>query len=444
MSGSSIMEANSFSGAFAEGMDEDVQQLVERRQKVMGGAYRLFYREPVHLVRGRGARLWDAAGREYIDMYNNVASLGHCHPAVIEAVTAQMSQLNTHTRYLHETVVDYTERLLETFPAAIDRAMYMCTGSEANDLAIRVAQQYTGARGIIVTSEAYHGTSALTSGASPALGSGQPLAPEVRAVPAPDTYREGADAGARFARDVRAAAADLAAHGHGTAALLIDSILSSDGVLPGPRGMLGAAAAEVRAAGGIVIADEVQPGFGRTGDTFWGFERHALDPEIVTLGKPMGNGMPVSGLVARGDVLAAFSDDLPYFNTFGGNPVSMAAASAVLRVLQEERLMEHSARIGGQLLESLSTLADRHELVGDVRGAGLFIGFELVEDRTTKAPARTAALQVIEELRRRGVLTSVAGPYGDVLKLRPPLAFQESDIAPVVAALDDSLRVVEH
>ncbi|MDQ1083066.1 MULTISPECIES: aspartate aminotransferase family protein [Microbacterium] len=444
MSGSSIMEANSFRGFAADGDETDLQRLIGRRQRVLGGAYRLFYREPVHLVRGEGARLWDAEGREYIDMYNNVASLGHCHPAVVAAVTEQMSRLNTHTRYVHETIVDYTERLLETFPAHIDRAMYMCTGSEANDLAIRVARQYTGHRGIIVTAEAYHGTSDLTSGASPALGSGQPLAPEVRTVAAPDTYREGDAAGARFAADVRAAIADLDEHGYGVAGLLVDSILSSDGVLPGPRGMLSDAAAAVRAGGGVVIADEVQPGFGRTGETFWGFDRHRLDPEIVTLGKPMGNGMPVSGLVARGDVLAAFSDHLPYFNTFGGNPVSMAAASAVLRTLQEERLMQHSARVGEELLERLSMLALTHPLVGDVRGAGLFIGFELVSDRDTKEPATVAALRVLEELRRRGVLTSVAGPHGNVLKLRPPLAFQSSDIDPVIDALDEALSVVEH
>ena len=437
---STIMDTNSFRAEHAEALDARTRSLTDRRDRLLGESYRLFYRNPVHLVRGEGQYLWDAAGEKYLDVYNNVASIGHCHPAVIAAVHAQMSQLNTHTRYLHERILDYTADLLTTVPDAINKAMYMCTGSEANDLAIRITKACSGGTGIIVTREAYHGTSELTSGASPALGSGQPLAPTTRLVPPPDRYRVDApDLGAWWAQEIQKQIDDMAAHGIKFAGLLVDSIFSSDGVLPGPRGFLQPALDVVHANGGIFIADEVQPGFARTGESFWGFGRHGIVPDVVTLGKPMGNGIPVSGLLAKAEVLAAFSDDIPYFNTFGGNPVSMAAAQAVLQVIREEKLQAHSLNVGEQLRRELARLADRHPCVGDVRGAGLFTGFELVSDRETKAPDKALALDVIERLRAERVLTSVAGPYGNVLKLRPPLAFQRGDIDWLVGSLDKVL-----
>ncbi|MFP1960884.1 aspartate aminotransferase family protein [Lonsdalea quercina] len=437
---STIMDTNSFRAEHADALSQDIRQLTDKRSKVLGESYRLFYRNPVHLVRGEGQYLWDASGKQYLDVYNNVASIGHCHPAVIDAVQQQMSQLNTHTRYLHERILDYTEGLLTTLPPEITKAMYMCTGSEANDLAIRVARAYSGGTGIIVSQEAYHGTSDLTSGASPALGSGQPLAATTRLVPAPDRYRVAApDLGVWFANEIQKQIDDMAAHGIKFAGFLADSIFSSDGVLPDPVGFLQPAIDVVHANGGIFIADEVQPGFARTGDTFWGFARHGVVPDIVTMGKPMGNGIPVSGLFAKADVLAAFSDEIPYFNTFGGNPVSMAAAQAVLKVIRDEGLQEHSKTVGALLKQELAALAQRHECVGDVRGAGLFIGFELVSDREKKTADKPLALAVIEHLREERVLTSVAGPYGNVLKLRPPLAFQTQDIDWLVGALDKAL-----
>lgn len=437
---STIMDTNSFRAEHADALDKDVRKLTDKRSQVLGESYRLFYRNPVHLVRGKGQYLWDAAGNKYLDVYNNVASIGHCHPAVIEAVHQQMSLLNTHTRYLHERILDYSADLLTTVPDEINKAMYMCTGSEANDLAIRVARAYSGGTGIIVSREAYHGTSELTSGASPALGSGQPLAATTRLVPAPDRYRvNAADLGVWFANEIQKQIDDMAAHGIKFAGFLADSIFSSDGVLPGPAGYLKPAIDVVHANGGIFIADEVQPGFARTGDSFWGFARHDIVPDVVTLGKPMGNGIPVSALLAKADVLAAFSDEIPYFNTFGGNPVSIAAAQAVLSVIREENLQEHSRVVGEKLRLELAHLADRHDCVGDVRGAGLFIGFELVSDREAKTPDKQLALDVIEQLRADHVLTSVAGPHGNVLKLRPPLAFQEQDIDWLVGALDKAL-----
>jgi len=442
---STIMDTNSFRPEHADALDPATRELTRRREEVLGGSYRLFYRRPVHLVRGERQYLFDADGKRYLDLYNNVASLGHCHPAVVEAVTAQMQTLNTHTRYLHETILDYTDDLLSTLPAGAWKAMYMCTGSEANDLAVRVAREFTGNSGVIATTEAYHGTSELTSGISPALGTGQDISPAARFVPAPDAYRQhltDVEIGRWFADRVREAIASLQEQGFGVAAFIADSIFSSDGVLPGNPGYLAEAIDVVRAAGGVFIADEVQPGFARTGEEFWGFARHGIVPELVTLGKPMGNGIPVSGLLGRADVLAAFSDRIPYFNTFGGNPVSMAAAQAVLRTIRKEKLQQHAATVGAQFLAELRTLSATHDAVGDVRGAGLFTGFELVADRGTREPDRDLALAVLEELRDRGVLTSVAGPHGNVLKLRPPLAFQAADIDHVVGALDASLTAL--
>ncbi|WP_235212776.1 aspartate aminotransferase family protein [Burkholderia sp. MSh2] len=439
------MDTNSFRAEHAAALDAGSRALTQRRARLLGDSYRLFYRKPVHLVRGLGQYLWDAQNVKYLDVYNNVASIGHCHPAVIEAVNEQMQALNTHTRYLHERILDYTEDLMTTLPSEVSRAMYMCTGSEANDLAMRIACAYSGGTGIIVSREAYHGTSYLTSGASPALGSNQPLAPTTRLVPAPDRYRVDApDLGIWFAEQIQLQIDDMVAHGIKFAGFMADSIFSSDGVLPGPAGYLQPAIDTVHRNGGIFIADEVQPGFARTGESFWGFGRHGVVPDVVTTGKPMGNGIPVSALFARPEVLAAFSDEIPYFNTFGGNPVSLAAAQAVLNVIRTERLQEHSRRVGGQLLNELAKLADRHECVGDVRGAGLFIGFELVADRAAKTPDKVRALNVIEELRERRVLTSVAGPYGNVLKLRPPLAFQPADIDWLVGALDEALSATAH
>ncbi|GAB3277838.1 aspartate aminotransferase family protein [Kineosporia babensis] len=436
------MDSNSFRPADRDQLAQQTRELTDRRAQLLAGSYRLFYREPVHLVRGQGQYLYDADGRQYLDLYNNVASLGHCHPAVVQAVTEQMQQLNTHTRYLHERILDYTDDLLSTFPAEKDwRAVYMCTGSEANDLALRVAQAHTSGEGVIATAEAYHGTSALTSAVSPALGSGQPIAPTVRLVPAPDTYRTGiADIGTWFANQVQSAIDDLRAHNVRLSALILDPLFSSDGVLPGTPGFLAPVVDVVRRNGGLIIADEVQPGFGRTGERFWGFARHGFVPDLVTLGKPMGNGMPVSGLVGQADVMASFSDRLPYFNTFGGNPVSMAAAQAVLDTIRADNLQEHSLHVGELTRQALRDVAARHEVLGDVRGVGLYTGVELIEDADGRVPDAGLALDVVENLRRQGVLTSTAGPDGNVLKLRPPLAFSSGNVDWLAGALDASVH----
>ena len=305
---SSIMDTNSYSDDYVSLLSATTKDMISRREKWMGGAYRLFYRKPVNLVRGKGQYLWDAEGNKYLDMYNNVAGIGHCHPAVVEAVTEQMKLLNTHTRYLHERIIDYSEDLLAMMPGEIDKIMFMCTGSEANDLALRVAQEYTGGTGIIVSREAYHGTSALTSGCSPALGSEQPLLPNVRLIDTPDYYRHGGtpeEFTAWYSGEMQKKIDELAAAGYKFSCFLADSIFSSDGVHPDPVGFLKAAIDVVHKNGGVFIADEVQPGFARTGDAFWGFARHGIIPDMVTTGKPMGNGIPISGLAAKHEVLEA-------------------------------------------------------------------------------------------------------------------------------------------
>jgi 4-aminobutyrate aminotransferase-like enzyme len=394
--------------------------LVARRAKALGPAYRLFYETPVHLVRGEGVWLFDRAGEAYLDTYNNVACVGHCHPRVVEAMARQAAAFASHTRYLHEGILDYAERLLATFPAELGHVMFTCTGSEANDLALRIAREHTGGTGVIVTENAYHGVTADVAALSPSLGAGVPLGPHVRTVPAPDAARYGADVAAGFAAAVQAAIDDLLRHGVRFAALVVDTIFSSDGVFADPEGFLTPAVTAIRAAGGIFIADEVQPGFARTGAAMWGFQRHGLVPDMVSLGKPMGNGYPVAALVVRPGVVAAFGAKARYFNTFGGNAVAAATASAVLDVIEDEGLLDNARDTGAYLVGGLRDLASRHDCLGKVRGAGLFIGADIVRDGAADA---ALALRVVNGLRAAKVLISATGKAGNVLKIRPPLVF---------------------
>ena len=406
--------------------------LIERREQLLGPAYRLFYAEPLHIVRGEGVWLYDASGAKYLDAYNNVASLGHCHPHVVEAITRQVATLATHTRYLHEGILDYAERLLATFPAAIGHLMLTCTGSEANDLALRIAHSATGNTGLIVTDTAYHGVTGMVAEISPSLGRTAARAPHVRTVPGP---RE-ADPGA-FTRSVQAAIEDLAKQGLGTAALICDTIFSSDGVVADPPGFLRAAVQAVQAAGGLFIADEVQAGFARTGDTLWGFQRHNLVPDLVTLGKPMGNGYPVAGVAMRPALVAKFGRESRYFNTFAGNPVAVAAANAVLDVIEQENLHANASTIGRVLRTGVGNLRERFPRIGSVRGAGLFIGVDIVDGNG--APDGVATAQLVNAMRRRQVLISCTGHSAHVLKIRPPLIFSEANARQLLDALEHSL-----
>ncbi len=404
--------------------------LKSRRERLLGPAYRLFYEEPLHLVKGEGAWLTAADGRRYLDLYNNVPHVGHCRPEVVEAICRQAATLNTHTRYLHETVLDYAERLLARFPSELDTVMFSCTGTEANELALRVAREATGRQGIVVTEFAYHGNSQLIADISTEDTPPARRPPYVATVPFPDTYRgehRGADAGERYAAQVDVAVAELRRRGFEPAAFVVDTISSSSAVVESPPGFLAGAAARIRAAGGLFVADEVQPGFGRTGRHFWGFEADGLVPDIVTLGKPIGNGHPLAATVLRRDLAERFAAETGYFNTFGGNPVSAAAGLAVLDIVERDGLQAHALAVGRSLREGLAALAARFDLIGDVRGHGLFLAVELVEDRASRAPATARARAVVNALCRRGVLTNTIGPDDNVLKLRPPMVFSGAD-----------------
>jgi 4-aminobutyrate aminotransferase-like enzyme len=436
---SSAGMVNAFVPGASDALSAAETRLVERRQRLLGSAYRLFYEHPVHLVRGEGTWLYDADGHAYLDVYNNVASVGHCHPHVVAALARQAGTLNTHTRYLHDSILDYAERLLATFPDALGRVMFTCTGSEANDLAMRVARHATGGEGIIVTALAYHGVTSAVAAFSPSLGRSVPLGPHVRTVPAPDGYRGEGDVGRAFADNVRAALADLNRHGIRPAALICDTVFSSDGVFTDPPGFLAEAVAVVREAGALFIADEVQPGFGRTGDAMWGFMRHGVVPDMVSVGKPMGNGYPVAGLIARPDLVDSFGRDTRYFNTFGGSPVACEVGMAVLDVIETEGLLARARDVGAHLRAGLRQLAERHDVIGDVRGTGQFTGVELVSDRAARTPDPAATGRVVNALRERRILISATGPHANILKIRPPLVFGRAEADILIGAMAEVL-----
>ena len=424
-------------------MPTKADTLLARRRKLLGPAYSLFYKDPLHIVRGEGVWLYDADGRRYLDMYNNVPHVGHCHPQVVEAIARQSSLLNTHTRYLHELVLDYAERLTATLPDGLDVAMFSCTGTEANELALRMARAVTGGAGVIVTDYSYHGNSQAVSEISTEYVRPETLPPHVIAVPAPDVYRgryRGPDAAERYAAHVGQAVETLRSRGIKLSALVLDTIISSEGIVAVPPGYLSRTAGHARDAGGLFIADEVQPGLGRTGERFWGFELDDVAPDIVTMGKPMGNGYPLAATVTRSDIVAAFAQHSHYFNTFGGNPVSAAAGLAVLDVLQEEQLQENALRVGQHLLRGLARLAERHESIGDVRGTGFFLAVELVAGRESREPATRYAAEIVEALRNEGVLTNTIGRDDNILKLRPPMALSEENADMFLAILDRVLR----
>lgn len=435
-----ILDMNAFDNHGPQKKDSPKSDLLERRLRNVGAASVLFYRDPIEMVSASGCWMTAADGTNYLDFYNNVPSVGHCHPKVIGAMANQAARLNINSRYLHQTVEAYLDRLKATFPDHLENIVLTCSGSEANDLAIRIAQRAAKARGIIVTESAYHGNTAAVTEISPSAIKRGGLPDHVIAIAPPGKHAYGDNIAAGFADAVHSAAITLKERGHGVAALIVDSIFSSDGVFSNPKGFLRLAVAVIHRAGGVFIADEVQPGFARTGDAFWGFERHDVAPDIVSMGKPMGNGFPMAGIAVRPEMLAAFCEDVGYFNTFAASPVAAATGLAVLDVIRDENLQNNAAVCGAYLREGLQHLAELDGRISDIRGAGLFLGVDLSEDGDPTRPSGQLVADVINAMRRHRVLIGAAGKYGQTLKIRPPLCLKRSEVDFFIEALGKSLR----
>lgn len=420
------------------------QALQRKRGQVLAPNFSLSYREPLHIVRGEGCYLYDADGRAYLDMVNNVCHVGHCHPHVVAAAHKQLALLNTNTRYLHENILTYAERLTATMPGDLSVCFFTCTGSEANDLALRLARTATGRRDILCLDAAYHGHTQALIEISPYKyeGRGGFEAPATTfKLPMPDVYRGPHKQGEADVGVLYAAAAPplLAQMQHGPAALIAESLLGCGGQIVLPDGYLAELYRLVRAAGGVCIADEVQVGFGRVGNAMWGFQTQGVVPDIVTLGKPIGNGFPMAAVITTPAIAAAFHNGMEYFNTFGGNPVSCAVGAAVLDVIEQEHLQQHALQVGDYLKQGLLALQQRYSLIGDVRGLGLFLGVELVRDHNKLTPADREASDIVEAMKQRGVLLSVDGPLYNVLKIKPPLVFSRRDADLALSALGEVL-----
>ncbi len=412
-------------------------ELAERRKRAMGPAYQLFYATPAHLVRGKGVWLWDAEGRKYLDCYNNVASVGHCHPDVVAALAEQAATLNTHTRYLHENVIELSERIAEKMPGDLSVCMFVCTGTEANDLATRIARTITGREGMLVSEYSYHGNSTLVYTLSTADSDDRP--DWLALFEAPCRYRpafKGDDLLDGYVGSVRDAIGDLQRRGQQPAAIMIDSIFDCPGTIEAPPGYFQQVYQAVRDAGGLVIADEVQAGYCRTGSHWWGFQHDRVVPDIVTLGKPMGAGHPLAAVVTTPDIAARFAASSEYFNTFGGNPVSTAAGKAVINVIDAEGVLKNVTKVGAYTKAGLQKLKDQYDIIGDVRGRGLFLSVELVKDRALKTPAANRARQMANLMKDEGVLIATHGRYENTLKIRPPMVFSKENADQLLATLD--------
>jgi 4-aminobutyrate aminotransferase-like enzyme/Ser/Thr protein kinase RdoA (MazF antagonist) len=418
-----------------------VEDLLARRKELTSSALSISYKTPLEIVQGRREYLFDQSGRAYLDCVNNVCHVGHAHPRVVAAAADQMRELNTNTRYLHHNLVEYAERLCVTLPEPLRVCFFVCSGSEANDLALRLARTYTDSKNTLVVEGAYHGNLSSLIEISPYKfdgpgGAGAP--PHVRKVLMPDSYRgiyRGKDTGERYADDVRL---KIESFTSGVPAFIVESALGCGGQIILPDGYLQRAFEFVRAAGGVCIVDEVQVGFGRVGSHFWCFETQNVVPDIVTMGKPIGNGHPMAAVVTTPKIAAAFENGMEYFNTFGGNPVSCAIGMAVLDVIRDEDLQQNALEVGEYLKSGLLDLMNDHPLVGDVRGLGLFIGIELVSDRNTLTPATRHASYIVGRMKQRGILLSTDGPYHNVLKIKPPMVFTKSD----ADFLIDNLEIV--
>jgi 4-aminobutyrate aminotransferase-like enzyme/Ser/Thr protein kinase RdoA (MazF antagonist) len=425
------------------------KELLRKRNRTIGPSLSLSYNQPLKIIRGRGQYLFDDHGRPYLDLVNNVCHVGHCHPRVVEAGQRQMALLNTNTRYLNDNLTEYAERLCATLPKPLDTCYFVNSGSEANELALRLAMTHTGRRDFIVLEGAYHGHTSNLINISPYKfmgkgGSGQPPS-WVHVVPMPDGYRgifkgDNLSTGIAYGNEVANVISEMCSP---LAGMITESLMGCGGQIIPPPGYFETAFHHVRAAGGLCIIDEVQVGFGRVGTHFWAFERQNVVPDIVVMGKPIGNGHPMAAVVTTREIADSFNNGMEFFSTFGGNPVSCAIGLAVLDVIHEERLQEHALDLGLYFMNGISKLKDKHAVIGDVRGAGLFIGVEFVEDRDSLKPASNTANKLIQIMKVRGVLLSTDGPLHNVIKIKPPMVINSEDVDMVLRSFDDALSMLQ-
>ena len=402
-----------------------IKNLIDRRYRLLGRNLSVAYDEPLHIVRGSIQYLYDDEGRRYLDAYNNVAHVGHCHPQVVAAGQRQMELLNTNTRYLSEIVLEYAERLTAMLPEPLRVCFFVNSGSEANELALRLARAHTKARDLIVLEHAYHGNTTTLIDVSPYKhdGPGGEGAPSwVHKCPLPN-FAENAEYVVDVARELRSRLCGFIA----------ESMPSVAGQIVLPDGYLARVYEAVRESGGVCIADEVQTGYGRIGTHFWAFEKYGVVPDVVVLGKPIGNGHPIGAVITTRAIADSFANGMEFFSTFGGNNVSCAIGLKVLEVVQDERLQAHGLEVGERLLNGLRALQARYEIIGDVRGSGLFVGVELVRDGE---PAAIEAARIVNQMREHGILLGTDGPHHNVLKIRPPMPFSEENAEELIAALD--------
>ncbi|XP_045623118.2 5-phosphohydroxy-L-lysine phospho-lyase isoform X1 [Procambarus clarkii] len=431
---------------------------LELRKRHIGPSCKLFYKDdPIKILRASGVYMYDELGGRYLDCINNVCHVGHCNPYVVSAAMQQMAALNTNTRFLHDNIVLYAQRLVSTFPKELSVCFFVNSGSEANDLAIRLARAHTGRRDVVTLDHAYHGHVSSLIDISPYMFNrpgGQGQQDWVHVAPVPDVYRgtyrddefTAEECAEKYADEVRRLCDEAARPGGGVALFVAESMQSCGGQIVFPPGYLRRVYSDVRAAGGVCQADEVQVGFGRVGSHMWAFQTQGDDvvPDIVTLGKPMGNGHPVSAVVTTREIAESFgAKGMQYFNTFGGNPVSAAIADAVLDVIENDKLMENATRIGDYVRREINSLREKHAIIGDVRGQGMFLGVDLVLDRRTRAPATAQAAYISRRLKEEHVLLSCDGPHRNVLKFKPPLVFNLDNAKELLEKLDKIMTEME-
>ena len=423
----------------------DNNRLQKIRRKYLSQSFSLSYDKPLHLVSGRGQYLFDSEGNEYLDAVNNIQHVGHSHPKVTEAANEQLKKLNINTRYLDETILDYARALTDKLPSNLNKCYFTNSGSESNDLALRIARNHSNSKETIVLEGAYHGhvTSLIEISPYKHDGPGGKGPPEyVHVVPMPDPFRgiyRGQSSGLKYAAEVKTILDKIRSDNKRVSAFIFEPILGCGGQIIPPNGFLSSSFKMVRDNNGVCIADEVQIGFGRMGESFWGFETQDIVPDIVTLGKSIGNGHPLSVVVTSEDLSNEFNNGMEYFNSFGGNPVSCAIGHAVLKIIEEEELQKNAFRVGNELKTLLNELKSVHDIIGDVRGKGLFVGIEIIRDLETLEPDKQVTHKIVNEMRNRKILLSSDGPDHNVIKVKPPMVFNSSNALFFVETLDKVL-----